>query len=171
MDNARQRPIFIGAGANMAHPSYGSPGETLKAALLELGRRDVEIVRHSRWYRSSPVPPSDQPWYINLVAEVATELPPDTLLRVLHDIEHVFGRVRTVADAPRLIDLDLLDYRGEIAPAVQGKASLPHPRMAERAFVLYPLADLAPQWRHPVTGASIETLLASLPPGQEVHPA
>lgn len=140
------------------------------AALLELGRRQVDVVRHSPWYRTAPVPVSDQPWYVNIVAEVATELPPDALLQTLHAIEDVFGRVRTVPNAPRLIDLDLLDYRGEIVLPEPGKATLPHPRMAERAFVLRPLADLAPDWRHPVTGASIQALLAALPPEQEAHP-
>ena len=169
MDKAGGRTIFVGAGANMAHPNYSSPRETLVAALLELGRRQVDVVRHSPWYRTAPVPVSDQPWYVNIVAEVATELPPDALLQTLHAIEDVFGRVRTVPNAPRLIDLDLLDYRGEIASPEPGKATLPHPRMAERAFVLRPLADLAPDWRHPVTGASIRALLAALPPEQEAH--
>ena len=153
----------------MAHPNYSSPRETLVAALLELGRRKVDVVRHSPWYRTAPVPVSDQPWYVNIVAEVATELPADDLLQTLHAIEDVFGRVRTVPNAPRLIDLDLLDYRGEVAPPAPGKATLPHPRMADRAFVLRPLADLAPDWRHPVTGASIQALLAALPPEQEAH--
>lgn len=153
----------------MAHPSYSSPRETLVAALLELARRQVDVVRHSPWYRTAPVPVSDQPWYVNIVAEVATELPPDDLLQTLHAIEDVFGRVRTIPNAPRLIDLDLLDYRGGIAPAAPGKATLPHPRMADRAFVLRPLADLAPDWHHPVTGASMQTLLAALPPEQEAH--
>lgn len=153
----------------MAHPNYSSPRETLVAALLELGRRKVDVVRHSSWYRTAPVPVSDQPWYVNIVAEVATELPADALLQTLHAIEDVFGRVRTVPNAPRLIDLDLLDYRGEIAPPAPGKATLPHPRMADRAFVLRPLADLAPDWHHPVTGASIESLLAALPAEQEAH--
>lgn len=169
MDKAGRRTIFIGAGANVAHPNYGSPRETLVAALLELGRRDVEVLRHSSWYRTAPVPVSDQPWYMNIVAEVATSLSADELLQNLHAIEDLFGRVRTVPNAPRLIDLDLLDYRGEIAAPAPGKATLPHPRMADRAFVLRPLFDLAPQWRHPISGTPIEDLLAALPPEQEAH--
>lgn len=169
MDKAGGRTIFIGAGANVAHPNYGSPRETLVAALLELGRRDVEVLRHSSWYRTAPVPVSDQPWYVNIVAEVATKLSADDLLQNLHAIEDLFGRVRTVPNAPRLIDLDLLDYRGEIAPPTAGKATLPHPRMADRAFVLRPLFDLAPDWQHPISGLPIKDLLAALPAEQEAH--
>jgi 2-amino-4-hydroxy-6-hydroxymethyldihydropteridine diphosphokinase len=154
----------------MPHPNYSSPRETLQAALLELSRRHVELLRLSPWYRTEPVPKADQPWYFNVVAEIDTKRSADEVLLALHDIEDIFGRVRTVRNAPRLIDLDLLDYRGEIAPPQPGKATLPHPRMAARAFVLRPLADLAPSWRHPLTGASIQELLAALPPEQVVHP-
>ncbi|MBS0527546.1 MAG: 2-amino-4-hydroxy-6-hydroxymethyldihydropteridine diphosphokinase, partial [Proteobacteria bacterium] len=84
-------------------------------------------------------------------------------------VEAEFGRRRTVPNAARPIDLDLLDYRGEIAPAGPGRATLPHPRMTGRAFVLLPLADLAPDWRHPVTGQPIGDLLAALPPDQRAE--
>lgn len=170
MDNADQRSIFIGAGANLPHPTLGAPRETLEAALAELGRRGVVVLRLSPWYRTAPVPASDQPWYVNVVAEVATKLTADELLAVLHAIEEAFGRVRSVPDAPRLIDLDLLDFRGEIAAPGPGRATLPHPRMAGRAFVLRPLADLAPDWRHPATGVPIQALLAAIPPDQVARP-
>ena len=116
------------------------------------------------------MPASDQPWYVNVVAEVATPLSADELLAALHGIEDLFGRVRSVRNAARLIDLDLLDFRGEIASPQPGGATLPHPRMAERAFVLRPLADLAPDWRHPVSGASIQSLLEALPADQVAQP-
>lgn len=170
MDNTGRRPIFVGAGANLPHPSYGSPRETLEAALVELGRRKVRVLRHSSWYRTAPVPASDQPWYVNVVAEVATDLSADDLLDTLHRVEDLFGRVRSVPNAPRLIDLDLLDFRGEIALPAPGKATLPHPRMAERAFVLRPLADIAPQWRHPVSGMAIQDLLEALLADQVAQP-
>lgn len=170
MDNTGDRPVFVGAGANLPHPSYASPRETLQAALLELDRRGAQVLRYSRWYRTAPVPASDQPWYVNVVAEIATSLSADDLLMTLHEIEDLFGRVRSVPNAPRLIDLDLLDYRGEIADPGAGRATLPHPRMAGRAFVLRPLADLAPTWRHPASGASIHDLLGALPPDQVAQP-
>ena len=115
----------------------------------------------SPWYRTAPVPASDQPWYVNAVAEVASELPADALLAELHAVEAAFGRARTVPNAARPIDLDLLDFHGEIAAGGPGRATLPHPRMTDRAFVLRPLADLAPDWRHPGRPAQpIEELLA-----------
>jgi 2-amino-4-hydroxy-6-hydroxymethyldihydropteridine diphosphokinase/DNA-directed RNA polymerase omega subunit len=144
VDNTGDRAVFVGAGANLPHPSYASPRETLQAALLELDRRGARVLRYSRWYRTAPVPASEQPWYVNAVAEIATSLSADDLLIALHEIEELFGRVRSVPNAPRLIDLDLLDYRGETAAPGAGRAILPHPRMAGRAFVLRPLADLAP---------------------------
>ena len=163
MENTRGSSIFIGAGANLAHPTYGSPRETLEAAFRELEGRGVRVQRVSPWYRTAPVPASDQPWYQNTVIEVATDLGPDELLAALHEVEEAFGRVRTIANAARVIDLDLLDFRGEIAPESPGRATLPHPRLAARAFVLRPLADLAPDWRHPMTGQPIQALLAALP--------
>ena len=161
--------IYIGLGANLPHPRYGAPVETLKAAMADLAARGTVIRQISPWYRSAPVPASDQPWYVNAVAEIASELPADRLLAVLHEVEEAFGRVRSSPNAARRIDLDLLDYRGEIASGGPGKATLPHPRMADRAFVLRPLADLAPGWRHPVTAASVAALVATLPPAQIVE--
>ena len=165
MDNA----IYMALGANLPHPRFGAPKATLEAALEALRGRGIEVLRVSPWYRTAPVPASDQPWYINAVAEISANLPADRLLAELHAVEDAFGRVRSVANAPRLIDLDLLDFRGEIAPGGPGKATLPHPRMTARAFVLRPLADLAPGWRHPRTGASIAALVAALPENQIIE--
>jgi len=169
VENTGQGSIFIGAGANLAHPVHGAPRRALEAAFAELGRRGVSVIRVSPWYRTAPVPASDQPWYVNAVAEVVTKLAPDPLLLVLHEVEQAFGRVRTVANAARTIDLDLLDFRGKTAAGGPGRAILPHPRMTARAFVLRPLADLAPAWRHPVAGTPIQALLAALPADQVIE--
>ena len=169
MDEEHKGGVFIGLGANLAHSRYVTPRATLEAALADLARRGIPAVRVSPWYRTAPVPASDQPWYVNAVAELAPNLTADALLAQLHAVEETFGRVRSVPNAARLIDLDLLDFRGEIAPGRPGKATLPHPRLAGRAFVLRPLADLSPQWRHPVTGATIGALVASLPADQIIE--
>ncbi|MBI2740294.1 MAG: 2-amino-4-hydroxy-6-hydroxymethyldihydropteridine diphosphokinase [Rhodospirillales bacterium] len=169
MENATRPRVFIALGANLEHPAYGPPRRALEAALEELGRRGMVVRQVSPWYRTAPVPASDQPWYVNAVAEVETDLPADSLLARLHEVEDAFGRVRTVPNAARLIDLDLLDFHGEIAAGGPGRAILPHPRMEGRAFVLKPLADLAPDWRHPRTGASIQDLLAALPADQVIE--
>lgn len=165
MDNA----IYIALGGNLPHPRYGPPKATLQAALAALERRGLTVRQVSPWYRTAPVPVSEQPWYFNAVAEISADMPADRLLAELHAVEEEFGRVRGARNAPRIIDLDLLDYRGEIAAGGPGKASLPHPRMTGRAFVLRPLADVAPQWRHPVSGASIQALVAALPGDQIIE--
>jgi 2-amino-4-hydroxy-6-hydroxymethyldihydropteridine diphosphokinase len=108
---------------------------------------------------------SDQPWYVNAVASVATMLDPVALLAVLNNTEAELGRVRTARDEPRLIDLDLLAY-GPIVAESGPPPILPHPRMAGRAFVLLPIRDLDPNWRHPKTGKSINELIAEIPPNQ-----
>ena len=169
MENTTRSRVFIALGANLDHPVYGAPRQALEAALDELGRHGVVVRQVSPWYRTAPVPASDQPWYVNAVAEVETDLVADALLMRLHEVEDAFGRVRTVPNAARLIDLDLVDFQGEIAAGGPGRAILPHPRMESRAFVLRPLADLAPDWRHPRTGVSIQALLAALPADQAIE--
>jgi len=96
VDNA----IYIGLGGNLPHPRYGSPKATLEAALASLRSRGIEVRRVSPWYRTAPLPASDQPWYINAVAEISANLPADRLLAELHAVEEDFGRVRSVPNAP-----------------------------------------------------------------------
>jgi 2-amino-4-hydroxy-6-hydroxymethyldihydropteridine diphosphokinase len=157
-------PIVIGLGANLPS-TYGSPRETCEAALAELERRGLRIVARSPWYESAPVPISDQPWYVNGVVEVEAALDPARLLALLHEIEREFGRVRREVNAARVLDLDLLAY-GDLVREGPEPPVLPHPRLAERAFVLLPLADLRPDWRHPATGEGIQALIARLPADQ-----
>ena len=106
VENTGRSRVFIALGANLEHPIYGPPRRALEAALEELGRRGVVVRRVSPWYRTAPVPASDQPWYVNAVAEVATDLAADALLARMHEVEDAFGRVRTRAqrgppDRPR----------------------------------------------------------------------
>lgn len=93
---------------------------------------------------------------------------PQDLLQALHDVEAEYGRIRGARNASRTLDLDLLAYR-DLVIDEPGGVNLPHPRLAERAFVLQPLAELAPCWRHPVTGLTPAEMLAGLPPGQLVE--
>ena len=127
-------------------------------------------MRRSRFYKSAPVPVSDQPWYVNAVASVATELPPRELLALLHRVEARFGRARRERNEARPLDLDLLAYNDRIEAGEGGGPILPHPRLHERGFVLLPLAEVAPGWRHPVSGKSVAELIAALPPGQSAAP-
>ena len=161
--------ILIALGANLPSPEYGLPGETCEAALAALTAHGVHVRRRSRWYQSDPVPPSGQPPFVNGVAEVASDLSPADLLALLHQIEREFGRTRRQRNEARVIDLDLLAY-GDRVSAAGEVPELPHPRLAERAFVLLPLMDLAPDWRHPVSGRIVSDLAAHLPPGQLAEP-
>lgn len=162
MTHHKADAIFIALGANLEHPILGGPKETCEAALAALGEHGITVLARSRWYRTRPVPVSDQPWFVNGVAQVETDLDAARLMAVLHGIEADFGRVRGVPNAARTLDLDLIDFRGLAADGGKGPV-LPHPRMAERAFVLLPLADIAPDWRHPVSGRSLRDLIAALP--------
>ncbi|MEO5336635.1 MAG: 2-amino-4-hydroxy-6-hydroxymethyldihydropteridine diphosphokinase [Magnetospirillum sp. WYHS-4] len=156
--------ILVALGANLDSPRFGPPQRTLEAALAALEGAGVRVAARSRWFRSAPVPASDQPWFVNGVVRVESGLEPVDLLALLHGIEADFGRVRSLAGAPRVLDLDLLDYEGRVM--VQGLV-LPHPRLNERAFVLLPLQEVAPAWRHPSSGLSVDDLIAALPAGQE----
>jgi 2-amino-4-hydroxy-6-hydroxymethyldihydropteridine diphosphokinase len=161
--------VFVGVGGNLASPRFGPPVATCSAALDRLEALGIAVARKSRWYRSFPVPPSPQPSYVNAVIQVATSKNPIELLSSLHAVEAEFGRRRGKQNDARVLDLDLLAYGDWISLPETGVV-LPHPRMHERAFVLKPLAELAPDWRHPVLGLSVGQLLAVLSPGQFAEP-
>jgi 2-amino-4-hydroxy-6-hydroxymethyldihydropteridine diphosphokinase len=120
----------------------------------------------SRWYETAPHPPSAQSSYINGVVRLDGVADPAELLHVLQAIEHEHGRERSVPNAARTLDLDIIAM-GDLVRHTPDPV-LPHPRMHERAFVLTPLLDVAPSWSHPVTGRTARALLDSLPP-QPIH--
>src|SRR5205085_4365611 len=159
--------ILVGIGSNLAAPGYSSPQATAEAAVAELPGIGAALRARSSWYASEPVPASDQPWFINAVVEIATELIAPELLTRLLTLESRFGRERSVRDAARTLDLDLLDYDG--LQCSTPDLVLPHPRLHERRFVLLPLQEIAPQWRHPRLGLTAAELLARLPPGQAIR--
>jgi 2-amino-4-hydroxy-6-hydroxymethyldihydropteridine diphosphokinase len=160
--------ILIALGANLPSPRFGAPRATLEAALAAIAAKGVQILRRSSWWESEPVPVSDQPWYVNGVASVATTLEPAPLLGLLHGVEAEFGRIRGARNEARLLDLDLLAY-GDRRREGPEPPLLPHPRLADRAFVLLPLAEVAPDWHHPVSGESLRQLIARLPEGQKIR--
>jgi 2-amino-4-hydroxy-6-hydroxymethyldihydropteridine diphosphokinase len=160
--------ILIGIGANLPSDRFGMPIKTCKAAIDVLGSAEIQIIMVSQWYSTPPMPPSDQPRYVNGVIRVETKLNAEILLSRLHAIEAEFGRIRSAPNAARVLDLDLLDYDGSVTE--EGAAArLPHPRLHERAFVLVPLSDVAPNWRHPVLKRDVSQLISALSDGDAVR--
>jgi 2-amino-4-hydroxy-6-hydroxymethyldihydropteridine diphosphokinase len=150
--------IFIALGANI--PSAAGPPEvTLNAALATLAARGLRILKVSTFCRTPAWPNPADPPFVNAVVGVETDLQPFALLGLLHEVETAYGRKRSVPNAPRSLDLDLIDFRGQVE---RGPPEIPHPRMVDRRFVLEPLAEIAPGWRHPRTGEPVQALLAAL---------
>ncbi len=159
--------VLIGLGANLLGPGGSPPRATLAWAAGRLsalpGLRPLAL---SRMWQTDPVPSSDQPRYVNAVAAFAAApalaADPAALLDALLALEAEAGRVRgEERNAARPLDLDLLDLDGVVRPSPA--PILPHPRLRERGFVLRPLAEVAPDWRHPTTGESVADLIAALP--------
>jgi 2-amino-4-hydroxy-6-hydroxymethyldihydropteridine diphosphokinase len=159
---------FIALGSNVAG-RFASPAAAVEAAIDTFRVNNINILCRSRLYRSAAWPNPLDPEFVNAVAAADTDLPPAALLARLHEIEAEFGRIRRLANAPRTLDLDIVDYAGLVSG--EGESPLlPHPRMADRSFVLLPLAEVAPDWRHPVTGRAIDELIRALPDQQAATP-
>jgi 2-amino-4-hydroxy-6-hydroxymethyldihydropteridine diphosphokinase len=152
-------PIYIALGANLPLGEW-SPRETLARARIAL--EDAGLGSASSDWHSPAWPDPSEPPYVNAVAEIASDPSARAILDRLHAIEATFGRKRAVRNEPRPLDLDLIDCRGERTDAPDGLV-LPHPRATSRAFVLLPLAEIAPGWSDPVSGQSIIDLIAALP--------
>ena len=148
--------VYLGLGSNL-----GDREHHLTAALDHLSSAGLHVARCSSLYETEPVDYTDQRWFLNMVVEVETDMFPMQLLTKLLKIERMLGRVRTVPKGPRTIDIDILLYgRAVIRTA---NLEVPHPRMGERRFVLAPLAELAPELRHPLTHKTIAQMLEAAP--------
>lgn len=152
--------IFIACGSNLKG-QYSSCERVLYAAYEHIEAAGIKIISRSSIWVTQPVPISDQPWFRNSVIAVETDLPPQALLETLKMIEASFGRAqRAPRNAARILDLDIVSYHDKTIDTDGLK--IPHPRLQERKFVLYPLKEVAPDWVHPALGMNISDLLAGL---------
>ena len=157
---------FISLGANLKRDKKLSLKENLEIILKTFPKNNIFVKKISNWYKSEPVPLSNQPWFINAVVKVSTNKSPKELLYNLHKIENLFGRKRSVLNASRTIDLDLIDFQGLIK---SDTLILPHPRMHLRLFVLLPMQEIEPNWVHPVLKYSIKKLITYYTPNQKIR--
>lgn len=172
--------FLIALGSNLGSTS-GNPLDTLESAFSELVSRGATVVQQSRYYATPCFPAGAGPDYVNACARVNLEGNPDELLRIMHEIEADFDRARVQRWGSRTLDLDLIAMADVVLPdsethnrwlslpleeqmtASPDQLILPHPRLQDRAFVLVPLADVAPDWRHPVLGKTVLEMRDSLP--------
>jgi 2-amino-4-hydroxy-6-hydroxymethyldihydropteridine diphosphokinase len=154
--------VYLSLGSNL-----GDRALQIKKALKRLEEEGVRITRRSSMYETEPVEFHKQGWFLNCAVETETELTPRQLLRVVRTIEKELGRKRVVRSGPRTLDIDILIYgdtllRGE-------ELEIPHPRMAQRRFVLVPMAEVAPALRHPGLHLTMAQLLEATSDRSQVH--
>jgi 2-amino-4-hydroxy-6-hydroxymethyldihydropteridine diphosphokinase len=154
--------VLLGLGANLGDPL----GQLARA--VEMLAAHLTVDRVSSVYRTEPVGHAEQPDFHNLVLAGRTGLAPMELLRAAQEVEEVLGRRRSFRNAPRTIDVDLLAYGGRVMRTLA--LTIPHPRLHLRGFVLHPLAEVAPEWRHPVLGRTARELLSSATALERVEP-
>ena len=163
--------ILIAFGANLPGPDGCPAHETCRRAVLAVAALPgIRLAAVSRFYATAPIPVSDQPSYINGIMRLEGAADPVRLLADILAVEASFGRTRSLPNAARSLDLDLIAMDDLVRLPPLPDPILPHPRMQDRAFVLVPVMDVAPEWRHPVLGQSAAELLARLP-DQAIEPA
>jgi 2-amino-4-hydroxy-6-hydroxymethyldihydropteridine diphosphokinase len=164
--NGLDQAVVVALGCSLPG-SYPSREALLEAALEALSSDSLTVAARSAWWTSAAWPDPGAPAYLNGVVLVQTGLSADETLVALHRIEARFGRVRTEANAPRTLDLDLIAHGRTV---LDGAVVVPHPRAHERLFVMGPLAEIAPDWRHPVSGRTAANLADDAIVGTDARP-
>ena len=159
--------VLIALGSSLAG-RFGSREALLEAALDDFPAARLRLVKRSAWWRSASWPDPEKPDYLNGLAVVETALSPHQTLAALRRIEAAFGRRRDASNAPRTLDLDLIAYGRLVLD--DPDLTLPHPRAHERLFVMGPLAEIAPAWRHPVLGETAVELMGKASVGADARP-
>jgi len=157
-----KRTIYLGLGSNL-----GDRAANLEHAIAALAKAGVEPVKRSSLFATEPLGFGPQNWFLNCAVEAVTELMPRQLLRATQKVEQEMGRRRLVRNGPRIVDIDILFYGGSVVRMPD--LEIPHPRIAERRFVLMPLREIAPGLRHPTLRATIAELLAATLDRSEVR--
>lgn len=166
-DLVRDELVIVALGGNDKGVGTSCIG-VMFSALRELESRGIQVVARSSWWQSSAWPDPTDPPFVNAVVLVRTGLSAKALIAELHGIEAALGRVRTVPNAPRTLDLDLIAY-GRLVGDFDG-LHLPHPRAADRLFVMGPLAEIAPDWVDPVSGRTAKVLAQRAQVGRDAQP-
>jgi 2-amino-4-hydroxy-6-hydroxymethyldihydropteridine diphosphokinase len=157
-----EKVVYIALGSNV-----GDRAAMLERAMAAMNSAGIGVLRQSSFYATEPVDAPGQAWFLNAVVEAETSLLPLQLLHALLRIERELGRRRITPHGPRTIDLDILFYGSSVIRSKE--LQVPHPRLPERRFVLVPLAQIAPEFRHPVLHKSVTQLLAETPDRSEVR--
>ncbi|OXE35740.1 MAG: 2-amino-4-hydroxy-6-hydroxymethyldihydropteridine diphosphokinase [Phenylobacterium zucineum] len=159
--------VIVALGGNLAS-NFGSPQDLLDVALSRFAQAGLPVVHRSSWWRSAAWPDPTANEYRNGVVLVETQQGPEETIRTLFGLEAAFGRRRGAPNAPRTLDLDLIAHGRSVITTAD--LILPHPRAAERFFVMGPLAEIAPLWRHPQNGRTARDLAKAATIGRDSSP-
>ena len=149
------KSIYLGIGSNL-----GNKKNNIEKAKFQLISKNIKVIKSSSFYETLSWPNPKNPKFLNIVLEILTNLNPHQLLKICKEIEINLGRKKSLKNAPRKCDIDILDYNNK---KMSGKVTLPHPRMHKRNFVLFPLFEINKGWKHPVYKSDIKSLFLSLP--------
>ena len=155
--------ILLGLGSNL-DSSFGDRFQNIDLALIYLKTKNIEIIKKSSFYETPAYPNKKDPKFINIVLSIKTKLPPIDLISVLLFVEEKLHRKRNKKNAPRTCDIDIIDYNSEIVDFVYKdiKLNIPHKKLEFRNFVLFPLREIFPEWKHPKTNENINSLIGKL---------